>query len=112
MTRRYEVVYLFESALEESAINERLARFHALLGEGVAVNVNHWGKRTLAYPIKRRDTGYYVVAQFEAEPPVLPEFERAIKLDDGVFRFVVVQREAEVPAAVPVAAVGAEEEDE
>jgi len=113
VTRRYEVVYLFESALDEAAINERLTRFHALLGEGTAVNVNHWGKRTLAYAIKRRESCYYVVAQFEAEPSVLPEFERAIKLDDGVVRFLVAQREAEVPAPVAVeAAVGAEEEDE
>lgn len=113
MTRRYEVVYLFDSALEETAINERLARFHALLGAGTQVHVNHWGKRTLAYAIKRHDTGYYVVTQFEAEPGVLPEFERAIKLDDGVIRFIVVLMEAEVPAPVPVeSAVGAEEDEE
>lgn len=112
MTRRYEVVYLFETALDEAAVNERLARFHALLGAETAVNVNHWGKRTLAYSIKRREAGYYVVAQFEAEPSVLPEFERAIKLDDGVVRFLVVLREAEVPGPAAVESVVAAEEDE
>jgi small subunit ribosomal protein S6 len=114
VTRRYEVVYLFDSALEEPAINERLARFHALLGPAAPVTVNHWGKRTLAYRIKRHDTGYYVVAQFEAEPLVLPEFERAIKLDEGVVRFLVVLMEGEAPAPVPAepAVVAAEEDDE
>ena len=53
MTRQYEVVYIFDSALEEAAINERLARFHSLIQQpGVeAPQVSHWGKRTLAYPI-------------------------------------------------------------
>lgn len=112
MTRRYEVVYIFDSALDEAAINERLGRFHALLG-GAPLNVNHWGKRSFTYPIKKRDAGYYVVAQFEAPSTVLPEFERAIKLEEGVLRFLVVLMEGEMPAPVPVeAAVAAEEEDE
>ncbi len=115
MTHRYEVVYIFDSALEEPAVSERLAKFHALLGEGVQVAVNHWGKRTLTYRLRRHDTGYYVVAKFETAGSVLPEFERAIKLDEGVLRFLVVRadREPVVPVATeaPVS-VGVEEEEE
>lgn len=113
MTRRYEVVYIFDAALDEAACNERLGRFHALLGAGVTPNVNHWGKRTLAFPIRRHETGYYVIAQFEAEPSVLPEFERAIKLEDGIIRFLVVAQGPEPAKPVPVeVAAGAEEDDE
>jgi len=115
VTRHYEVVYIFDSALDEAAVNERLARFHTLL-PGTTPNVNHWGKRTLAYALKRHETGYYVVTQFEAEPTALPEFERAVKLEEGVLRHLTVQLEGEMPApipaeAAPVAAV-AEEDDE
>jgi small subunit ribosomal protein S6 len=112
MTRQYEVVYIFDSALEETAINERLARFHALIQTPNAEppQVNHWGKRTLAYPIKKHETGYYVVAKFEAEATALPEFERAIKLDEGVLRFLVVVNEGAQP--VPVTAGKSEEEDD
>jgi len=115
VTRRYEVVYIFDSALEEPAIGEKLTRFHALLGPDVQVSVNHWGKRTLTYRMKRHDTGYYVVAQFEAPPAVLPEFERAVKLDEGVLRFLVVLAETVTQAPVPVepaVAAAAEEEEE
>jgi small subunit ribosomal protein S6 len=92
MVRPYEVVYIFDSTLEEPAINERLERFHSLVkAEGAeAPRLNHWGKRTLAYPIKKREMGYYVVANFQADTTALPEFERAIKLDEGVLRFLVV----------------------
>ena len=115
MTRRYEVVYIFDSALEEPAVSEKLARFHALLGSDVQVTVSHWGKRTLTYRMKRHDTGYFAVAQFEAPPAVLPEFERAVKLDEGVLRFLVVHAQAVTPApapAEPAVAAAAEEEEE
>ena len=115
MTRRYEVVYILDSALEEPAVSEKLARFHALLGDGVKVAVNHWGKRTLTYRLGRHETGYYVGGRFEAPASVLPEFKRAIKRDEGVLRSLVVRAEAEMPAPLPVepaVAVPAEEEEE
>lgn len=113
MVRHYEVVYIFDPALDEAAVNERLVKFHALLGQGVTPNVHHWGKRQLAYAIKRHETGYYVAEQFEAGSTVLPEFERAIKLEESVIRFIVVLIEGEMPAAVPLeSAVATEEDDE
>ena len=113
MTRQYEVVYIFDAALDEAAVNERLAKFHSLLGAAVQPAVNHWGKRTLAFPIGRHETGYYVVTQFEAAPSVLPEFERAIKLNEGVIRHLSVLKGPDV--VVPVrseSAAGGEEDDE
>ncbi|HEU4569072.1 MAG TPA: 30S ribosomal protein S6 [Gemmatimonadales bacterium] len=112
MTRPYEVVYIFDSVLEEAAINERLARFNALIQTpgAEAPQVNHWGKRTLAYPIKKHETGYYVVAKFDCDPSLLPEFERAIKLDEGVLRFLLVANEGAQP--VPVTAGKSDEEDD
>src|SRR6185312_9983872 len=63
MTRQYEVVYIFDSALEETAINERLARFHALIQQpGIEPpQGNQWGRRTLAYPIRKHESGVRVV---------------------------------------------------
>jgi small subunit ribosomal protein S6 len=112
MTRQYEVVYIFDSALEESAINERLTRFHALIQQpgAEAPQVSHWGKRTLSYPIKRHETGYYVVAKFDTDGTALPEFERAVKLDEAVLRFLVVVNEGAQP--VPVTTAKGEEEDD
>jgi small subunit ribosomal protein S6 len=112
MTRQYEVVYIFDSALEETAINERLERFNSLIQQqgAEAPQISHWGKRTLAYPIKKHETGYYAVAKFDADATALPEFERAIKLDDGVLRHLVVVNDGAQP--VPVTAAKSEEEDD
>ena len=99
MPRQYEVVYIFDSTFEDPAIQERLARYNQLLGVAEAdVQMNHWGRRQLAYPIGTRENGYYVVARFAAEPNVLPEYERALKLDEGVVRYLVTLHEHEVGA--------------
>jgi small subunit ribosomal protein S6 len=114
MTRRYETVYIFDSVLDEPAINDKLTRFHTLLtkeGKGTVTNVSHWGKRTMAYKIKKKDVGYYVVAEFQATGDLLPEYERAVKLDEGVLRYLVVEAAREQPKPV-VAAPVAPEEDE
>jgi small subunit ribosomal protein S6 len=115
MSRRYETVYIFDSTLEEPAVTEKLQRFHALLtreGKGSITNVNHWGKRTLASPINTKETGYYVVTQFEAAADLLPEYERLVKLDESVLRFLVVVAEGEQPQPVRVAALAGPEEEE
>jgi small subunit ribosomal protein S6 len=63
VSRTYEAVYIFDPTLEESAITEKLTKFHALIPQaaGEEIAVNHWGKRTLAYPINGRETGWYVI---------------------------------------------------
>lgn len=104
MVRTYEAVYIFDSVLEEAAITEKLDKFHALIpqsGEGATVDANHWGKRTLAYPIAGRETGYYVIAKFDASAEMLPEFERALKLDEELLRHLIVLDEGAQMSAVP-----------
>ncbi len=98
MPRPYEAVYIFESSLEDAAITDKINRFHGLLGTTGDMNVDHWGRRQLAYPIGTRENGYYVVARFAAEAQVLPEFERALKLDEGVVRYLITLHENEVGA--------------
>ena len=99
MPRQYEAVYVFDSTLEDAAINDKLTRFHGLLGLAESdLKLDHWGRRQLAYKIGTRDTGYYVVARFGAEANTLPEYERALKLDEGVMRYLVTIHEHELGA--------------
>lgn len=98
-TRTYEAVYIFDSALEDAAIQDRLTRYHGMLNAAGDVSVEHWGRRQLAYAIKRRENGYYAIARFELpDVQVLPEFERALKLDDGVLRYLISLHERELGA--------------
>jgi len=113
MVRPYEVVYILDSALDDEVIAQKLDKIHELIRvDGTDAPVlDHWGRRTLAYSIGKHTTGYYVVANFETDPVKLPEFERALRLDDDVIRFLVVLNdEPATPAQIPVAR-DEEEED-
>jgi small subunit ribosomal protein S6 len=97
--RDYEAVYIFDSALEESAVTEKLDRFHAMVSgdsAGEVTAVDHWGRRQLAYALGNHQSGYYVVTHFKTEAARLPEFERLLKLDDDLLRYLVVVNEAEL----------------
>ena len=102
--RLYEAVYIFDAAMDEAAINEKLEKFHALATKngGEVVAVDHWTNRQLAYPVAKQKTGYYVVAHFRADPTALPEFERIIKLDESVMRYLLVLNEGEPTTGMSV----------
>jgi small subunit ribosomal protein S6 len=118
--RLYEVVYIMDPALEESAVEAKLAKFHELATAhgGEVSSVDHWGNRQLAYPIAKQSTGYYVVAQFTAAAEALPEFERLLKLDAEVMRYLLVLNEGEpttgqsILADVPVRARSEDDDDD
>lgn len=100
MIREYEAVYIFDSSLEDTAIAEKLAQHHALLNLEEEPKLDIWGRRQLAYKIARHENGYYVVARFAANPETLPEFERSLKLDDGVIRYLISIHEHELGTAL------------
>ncbi|TVP76363.1 MAG: 30S ribosomal protein S6 [Gemmatimonadales bacterium] len=103
--RNYEVVYIFHPALEEEAINTRLERFHGILSgsEGAEISeVDHWGIRQLAYEVGDQNQGYYVVTQFVASPADVAEFERIVKLDEELLRYLVVLSEGEPTSGMSI----------
>jgi small subunit ribosomal protein S6 len=112
MSRKYEAVYILDSSLEEAAITEKLEKLHALLAHDGAepVAYDHWGKRTLAYPIASKETGYYVVAKFDTAAEKLPEFERALKLDEQLLRHLIVLDDG-ATMSVPPSAKDEEDND-
>ena len=78
-------------------INKKLEKFHPLvLGKsGEVVAVDHWGVRQMAYPVNKQSSGYYVVAQVRSGSDGLPEFERVLRLDAELLRYLIVLNEGE-----------------
>ena len=97
--RDYEIVYIFKSGFMPEEIEQRLEKYHGVLTAdgGEITAVEQWGKRQLAYPIRKETNGYYVIAQFTAQPEALPEFERRLKLDEDLLRHLIVISEGELP---------------
>ncbi len=99
-TRRYEAVYIFDSALDDAVVTEKLEKLQGLLSLAEPAELEMWGRRALAYKIGRHENGYYIISRFHAEPKVLPEFERALKLEAGVIRYLVSLLEHELGAPI------------
>jgi len=92
--RRYETMMVLHPELPEAQIRETLDRARRLIeGMGAEIHqVDEWGMRQLAYPIRKLGRGYYVVTEYSAEPKVVNEFERTMKLADEVLRYITVAK--------------------
>jgi small subunit ribosomal protein S6 len=79
---------------DESVVSAALDRIGRVVSEGGGAvgNVDRWGRKRLAFEIDRQTEGYYVVAEFTADPDVIVELERTLHLADEILRFKVVVR--------------------
>jgi small subunit ribosomal protein S6 len=91
--RPYEVMVIFDPALEEQAIQARVDESTSLISArgGDPGRVERWGKRRLAYEIRHQRDGYYVLMAADAEPDVMNELGRSLLLADDVLRYKVIR---------------------
>ena len=91
--RPYEVMIIFDPTLEDDAIRAELARSTELIRSrgGNPGRVERWGRRRLAYEIRKQRDGYYVLLEADAEPAVMAELDRTLTLADPVLRHKVVR---------------------
>jgi len=91
--RPYEVMVIFDASLEEDAVRGLVDRFTQQLKAAGArsLKVDNWGKRRLAYPVRHRGEGYYVVLEANAEPAALADLDHQLNLADEVIRHKVMR---------------------
>ena len=97
---QYEVMYIIDATLEDSARVELIERFSDLVKKngGEIDRVDEWGKRRLAYAINYKTEGYYVLMYIKAPADLPKELERNFQINDNVLRYLVVRYEGELPA--------------
>ena len=98
--KQYEVMYVIDTALEDSARTELINRFNELVVKngGEVERVDEWGKRRLAYAINYKTEGYYVLMYIKAPADLPRELERNLKISESVLRYLVIRYEGELPA--------------
>lgn len=86
---KYELMLIVDPEAEEARQKEIVDRLRATVekGEGTVTGIDEWGRRKLAYDIKKRSEGVYTVVTFTATPETLSEVERVLKITDEVLRF-------------------------
>jgi small subunit ribosomal protein S6 len=92
MLRRYETLMVLHPEMPEAQVRETIDRAKRLIEDsgGKVHEIQEWGIRELAYPIRKLHRGYYVLAEYESGADTVRELERTLKIADEVLRFVSV----------------------
>lgn len=93
--QKYETMYILQSQLEEEKIEELIEKFKSIVERegGEVSNLDKWGKKKLAYEVKKQKEGFYVLMNYTAPPKACEELERSFRITDGVLRYLIVQEE-------------------
>jgi small subunit ribosomal protein S6 len=91
----YELMVIFSSNLTEDEQKEQSLQVHELLKreKGELLLTDHWGKRKLAYPVKKQRQGYYDWIYFQMEPGRISEIDRKLKMSESILRFLCLRME-------------------
>lgn len=90
--KKYELMYILKPSLDDEARVAAIENIHGVLtNNGAKINnVNEWGLRDLAYPIKKETKGYYVVLKIEADVEATNEFDRRARINQNLLRHMIV----------------------
>ncbi len=97
--RRYEMALVAAPTLSEEEHDRLITQFEEMISEmgGVVHKVERWGRRKLAYPIRKFTEGNYTILLYDAEPEVEQEFLRRLRLSDGFIRWLSVRADHQKP---------------
>ena len=89
--REYELIFIVHPDLDETATNEVVERVKTWIteAEGNVDKIDPWGKRKLAYPIRKQSEGQYFLFKAQMNPTFVAEMERNLRFLEPVIRFMI-----------------------
>ncbi len=95
MLKSYETVLIFNPVLKEKEVQEVIGNYRDLLKsyDAQIVEEDFWGLRQLAYPIKKKTTGFYLVVEYKVAAPAIDRLEVQFKRDENILRFLTIRME-------------------
>jgi small subunit ribosomal protein S6 len=91
---KYEVMFILDPTLEEDKKTAAIETVKEIItADGEVTKVDLWGMKKLAYPIQKKNEGYYVVLEFSASTELPLELDRRLKISDAFMRHLIVNKE-------------------
>lgn len=89
--REYELIFVVQADLDEALLSATIERVIDLVknNNGEILKIDRWGKRKLAYPIRKMTEGFYVLLSLKLDPENEAELRRNMKYIEQVLRFIV-----------------------
>ncbi|MCL2788330.1 MAG: 30S ribosomal protein S6 [Micrococcales bacterium] len=94
--RPYELMIILDPDVEEGVVAPTIDQFLAVVtGDGGTIdNIDIWGKRHMAYEIKKKEDGIYAVVTFTSTPATAQELDRQLGLNETVLRTKLLRADA------------------
>jgi small subunit ribosomal protein S6 len=91
--RVYEELFIVRADATDEEVDALIEQIKGVItsGGGTVEKAERWGTRKLAYRVKKRSEGLYIIAQFSAGPELVKEFERRLRVSDLVLKFITVR---------------------
>ncbi len=91
--RAYEVMVILDPSLEERTVGPSLDKYLNVIRKdgGTVESVDIWGRRRMAYEIKKNQEGIYAVVTLNAEPDTVKELDRQLTLNESILRTKVIR---------------------
>lgn len=89
----YELVFILNANLSEDDFTRVLGKVNDQITKlgGTVTETNQWGKRRLAYPIKKQAEGNYVLEKVQINQTALKELDANLKLSEDILRYLFVR---------------------
>jgi small subunit ribosomal protein S6 len=99
--KRYETLFIVHIDLPDDELNSLIERYGEIVTayKGTIVKIEKWGKRKLAYEIKKQTNGYYVMIDYAGKSAIIDELERNFKIDDKILKFMTIMKDSNVDLA-------------
>ena len=92
--RNYEVMFVIDPALEDAKKDATVESVQSIIAaDGEVGKVDVWGMKKLAYPIDKKEEGYYAVVEFQGNPTLPKELDRRLKISDNVIRHIIINKD-------------------
>ena len=110
--RQYETVFLISPNLEEEETTKIITQISGIISKekGKLIQEDRWGKKKLAYPIKKFEEAFYVFFHYEGDSNIPLELERRFKQTEAILRFLTVKKETRENVRKKRKGIPAEEE--
>lgn len=104
MSDSYELMYILRPDLGEEQVNVAIAKYRELLHTqgGTDIEIQHRGKRRLAYMIGKHREGIYIQMNYKAPPTHVALIERAMRYSEDVIRYLTLKQDLPAPKPEPV----------
>lgn len=91
--RLYESTFIVNASLDDAQIDQIIGRVEEFITNngGEITSLNKWGRKRLAYPIRKKNNGFYVLIEFKAPNNLITQLERFHQLEETIIRYLTIQ---------------------